>query len=82
MLPETGSDNYIHWFIKLVVDGVEKYFDYDDDKFDDKLIFFIAHIYFLIDDFSYQFYRAELYIKRTEKLAKELLKIKKNLKTS
>jgi len=76
-LPETGSDNYIHWFMKLVVDGVERYFDYGNDKFEDKLIFFIAHIYFLIEDFSYQFYRAELYLNRSEYLARELTETKK-----
>lgn len=79
-LPETGSDNYIHWFMKLVVDGVEKYFDYDNEKFEDKLIFFIAHIYFLIEDYSYQFYKADLYIKRSEYLAKELAEFKKTLR--
>jgi len=76
-LPDTGSDNYIIWFIKLFINGVEKYFDYTDAKFEEKLIFFIAHIYFLIEDFSYQYYKANLYIKRSEYLASELAKIQK-----
>ena len=78
-LPETDSDNYIHWFIKLVIDGIDKYFDYQNtEKYEEKFIFFIAHIYFLLEDFSYQFYRAELYKERTEYLAQELEKNKKS----
>jgi hypothetical protein len=77
-LPETSSDNYIHWFIKLVIDGVEKYFDYEDEKkYEEKLIFFIAHIYFLLEGYSYQFRKAKLYEKRTEYLARELEKFRK-----
>jgi hypothetical protein len=78
-LPNTSSDNYIHWFIKLVTDGVEKYLDHQDAKFEGKLIFFIAHIYFLLEEFSYQFYRAELYEKRSGYLATELTKLKLTL---
>jgi hypothetical protein len=76
-LPETSSDDYIHWFIKLVIDGVEKYFDYKNEKYEEKLIFFIAHIYFLLEDFSYQYHRAKLYEKRSEYLAQELAKDRK-----
>jgi hypothetical protein len=76
-LPETNSDDYIHWFIKLVIDGVEKYFDFQNKIFEEKLIFFIAHIYFLLEGFSYQFHKAKLYEKRTEYLAQELAKNKK-----
>jgi len=68
--------------MKLVVDGVENYIDFDNDKFEDKLIFFIAHIYFLIEDYSYQFYKADLYLKRSEYLARELAEINKNVKMS
>jgi hypothetical protein len=77
-IPETSSDNYIHWFMKLIIDGVEKYFDYQNEKFEEKLIFFIAHIYFLLEDFSYQFYRAKLYEERTEYLAQKLEKYNNN----
>jgi hypothetical protein len=75
--PETGSDHYIHWFIKLATDGIENYFDFQNEKYEEKLIFFIAHIYFMIESYSFQFYRAKLYESRTEILARELNTLKK-----
>ena len=60
-LPKPDHDNYIHWFIKLVIDGAEKYFDFETKEYHEKMIFFIAHIYFMVDSYSYQFHRAELY---------------------
>jgi len=76
-LPETNNDDYITWFMKLASDGIEKYFDYTKDKFEEKLIFFIAHIYFLIESCSYQYHKAKLYENRAEALSRELAKTKK-----
>jgi len=75
--PETCKDTYITWFVKLVADGIEKYFNFDDDeKYNDKLIFFISHIYFMIEKYSYQHHKANLYEKRSIMLAQELAAIK------
>jgi len=70
--PETTKDNYLVWFSKLVNDGIDKYFNFDDDKYEEKFIFFIAHIYFMIEKYSYQYYRANLYEKRSVNLAQRL----------
>ena len=70
--PETTKDNYLVWFSKLVNDGVDKYFNFDDEKYEEKLIFFIAHIYFMIEKYSYQFYKTDLYEKRSVNLAQKL----------
>jgi len=56
----TDGDHYIHWFIKLVIDGVDRYFDYQAEKFQEKFIFYISHIYFLIESYSYQYHKAKL----------------------
>jgi hypothetical protein len=75
-LPETSDGSYIHWFIKLVIDGINDYFDYKNEKYEEKLIFFIAHIYFMIEQYSYQYYKAKLYESRSEAVSRELLKSK------
>jgi len=77
-IPGTKDDSYIHWFIKLVVDGVEKYFDFDNEKFDEKLMFFISHIYFMLDNSSYQYYKINLLEKRIDRLHEEYAEIKKS----
>jgi hypothetical protein len=58
--------------MKLVTDGVEKYLDFDDEKYEEKLIFFIAHIYFMIEKYAYQYHKTKLYEKRSINLAQEL----------
>jgi len=65
-LPKTDTDSYIHWFNKLFINGIEHYLDYENNKFDEKFIFTVAHIYFLLDSFSYQFHKAELHEKNSE----------------
>lgn len=79
-IPETDDDNYIHWFIKLVIDGVEKYFDYENKKYEEKLIFFIAHIYFMIDSYSYQYHRSKFFERCTEYLSRKVTNSKKTTK--
>ena len=74
--PKTIKDNYIIWFVKLVTNGVEKYFDFDDTKYEEKMIFFIAHIYFMIEEYSYQYHKTKLYEKRSVNLAQELSTLK------
>ena len=74
--PETGKDNYPTWFIKLVDGGVEKYLDHEDEKYEEKLMFFIAHIYFMLESYNYQFHKANLYESRSNKLASDLLAAK------
>jgi len=75
-LPETDNDSYIHWFIKLVIDGMEKYFNFEDSKFEVKLVFFISHIYSLLESYSYQFHKAGLFESRAENWRQEFSKAK------
>jgi len=65
-LPITDTDSYIHWFNKLFIDGIEHCLDYENKKFEEKFIFVVAHIYFLLDSYSYQLYKAELHEKYSE----------------
>ena len=70
--PNTDIDPYIYWFIRLLIKGMEKYFDFgDDQKFEEKLIFYISHIYFLLESYSYQLRRADLFEKRAESFRQE-----------
>jgi hypothetical protein len=69
----TDTDHYIHWFVKLVTDGVDRYFDYQSDKFQERFIFFISHIYFMLESYSYQYYKAKLHENRSEYLNRELV---------
>jgi len=78
-IPGTKDDSYIHWFVKLVVDGVGEYFDFANPKFEEKLIFFISHIYFLLDNNSYQHHKINLLEKRIERKHKEYADLKKQV---
>jgi hypothetical protein len=78
-IPGTKDDSYIHWFVKLVVDGVGDYFDFTNPKFEEKLIFFISHIYFLLDNNSYQHHKINLLEKRVERKQKEYADLKKQI---
>jgi len=77
-LPEADTDTYIQWFIKLFLDGdVVRCFDYESDKFEEKLIFFVSHIYAMLESYSYQYYKTELYKSRSEYLSRELNSLKR-----
>jgi hypothetical protein len=52
---------YADWFIELIKpDSTINYLDYDSPHFDIRRMFFISHLYFLIERFSYQYYRVEI----------------------
>jgi len=55
--PNDTTTTYNDWFIKLLNKEAFKHFDYGNNKFGGTLIFFIAHIYFLIESYSYQYYK-------------------------
>ena len=74
-LPKTDTDTYIHWFIKLVINGIEQYFDYKSDKFEEKFIFFISHIYSILDSYSYQHHKVKLYEKHIAYLNEKLAEL-------
>jgi len=78
-LPKTDTDTYIQWFIKLFIYGVVRYFDYENEKFEETLIFFVSHIYAMLESYSYQYHKAKLYESRVEYLTRELAELKKNL---
>jgi len=69
----TDNDHYIHWFVKLIADGIDQYFDYKTEKFQEGFIFFISHIYFMAESYSYQYYKAKLHESRSEHLNQELI---------
>jgi hypothetical protein len=61
--PVSGKSTaiYVDWFTKLIKpDGAINPIDYDSPHFDIQQLFFISHLYFLIERFSYQYYRAEI----------------------
>ena len=76
-LPKTDTDTYIQWFIKLYIYGVAQYFDYESEKFEELFIFFISHIYALLESYSYQYHKAKLNEIRIEYLSRELTELKK-----
>jgi len=66
--PKVHNSTYTDWFIKLIED-MEKHFDNSKKKsFIEKLIFFISHIYFMIENYSNQYYRTELYKEEVNRL--------------
>jgi hypothetical protein len=77
-LPKTDHDSYIHWFINLFIyGGVTQYFDYESEKFEELLIFFVSHIYAMLENYSYQYHKAILHENRAEYLNHELTELKK-----
>ena len=69
-VPPVHHSEYNEWFIKLV-EGMDKHFDYDKKKsFMERLLFFISHIYFMIDSYSYEYNRAEFYKSELDKKPK------------
>jgi len=56
-LPEckgNADNDYTTHFVKLIIDKkVKKELDFEDESFNINLLFFLSHIYFLIDSFSY-----------------------------
>lgn len=60
MIPAQRDENvrYTDLFVKLINQKAFKHFDYENkEKFDGKLLFFIAHIYFLIESYSFIYYK-------------------------
>jgi hypothetical protein len=52
--PETA---YPDWFVKLVKPEAFRHFDYENRQFGKTLIFFISHIYFMIERYSFEYYK-------------------------
>ena len=72
--PKTATDGYLNWFIKLISNGLEEYFDFEKGKFEERLIFYISHIYFMLESYSYELQRANLLEKRAELYRQEAAK--------
>jgi hypothetical protein len=71
-LPETSEDTYAHWFIKLFDEKIKEYFDYEKEVFIEKAMFYISHIYFLIESYAYQYYKNKLNEDRLQELERRL----------
>jgi hypothetical protein len=54
--PTDLDTTYQDWFVKLFKEGAFAHFDYEDKLFEETLLFFISHIYFLIESYSFQYY--------------------------
>jgi hypothetical protein len=56
--PNDPDTTYQDWVTKLLKKGAAEHFDYEHPLFGEKLIFFIAHLYFMIESFSFRYYKA------------------------
>jgi len=70
MPPETHDGFYEQWFYKLISDRVTAHLDYEERHFADgrkvsffeeEAVFLLAHIYFMIENHSYQFNKANYF---------------------
>jgi len=68
----TDTDHYIHWFVKLAAGNIDRYFDYKNEDFQERFIFYISHIYFVLESYSYQYHKSKLLESRAEYLSREL----------
>jgi len=56
--PSDEDDNtYIDWFAKLIRKETFEHLDFESVKFEDKLIFYLSHIFFLIESYTFQYYK-------------------------
>jgi len=55
--PDSGNIFYNDCFAELLDEKTFKHLDYENSKFGETLIFFIAHIYFMLESYSYQYYK-------------------------
>jgi len=56
--PQDDHTTYTDWFIKLVNKKALDHFDCENKKlFEKTMLYFLAHIFFGIDSYSYQFYK-------------------------
>jgi len=68
-LPEPHDDTYSQWFLKLITDRVIIHLDYKSKHFEEESVFFISHLYYMMESYSYQYYKAKLYESRSKKLS-------------
>jgi hypothetical protein len=54
--PNDSDTTYTDRFVRLLKEEAFKHFDYEHRLFGKTLIFFISHIYFMIESYSYQYY--------------------------
>ena len=71
-VPETQSDSYVSWFVKLFASDMAQYFNFEKEKYEERLVFFIAHIYFVLERHSYQYHKIALLEDRISRLRFEL----------
>ena len=68
--PTINSYDYEECFFELA-ENMDLYFTIEKDKHHEKnLLLYIAHLYFLLDNYSYEYHRAELYLKELNKKKK------------
>jgi len=54
--PTVNNNTYTDWFAKLLKEKAFEHLDYESDKFEVTMLFFISHIYFLIEKYTFIFY--------------------------
>lgn len=58
-LPECTEGTYLDHFLKLILNNKTK-FNVDNNEFEDHIIFFISNYFYLIDKYSYQYWKSIL----------------------
>jgi len=66
-LPKTHDKTYSQWFFKLITDRVTAHLDYKSKNFEEESMFFISNLFFMMESYSYQYYKAELFVSRNKK---------------
>jgi hypothetical protein len=64
--PNSSKATYSDWFVKLIKSEAFKYLDYDSNLCGEELIFFLSHIYYMIESYSFEYYKSALAEKRSK----------------
>lgn len=54
---DEDNNTYIDWFAKLIRKETFEHLDYESNKFEETLMFYISHIFFLIESYTFQYYK-------------------------
>jgi len=57
--PETHDDFYEQWFYRIITKRAAQHLDFESKHFEEEAVFFISHIYFMIEEYSYYFNKAK-----------------------
>jgi hypothetical protein len=72
--PECDLDDYLHYFVKLLNKKIQPYLNVEDKQFEENMLFYLSHIFFLLDSYSYQ---ANKNILQADRLTREISELKR-----